>query len=799
MGEVRHRSSGSLKQENKKHKSAGRTKGGLRRLAGAGRVGGGASTKKRRKVATKAERLNRAKQLQRDARESLMAKRRDAAGGAPKIVAVLALSERVDATRVARLLAGAEADASDEDQGVSWGIARVVATSPTVKYISAAHGDVMGSLDAVSIAEAVVLCMAYPPGQAEDEDGVEDEDERMSVVTGMSTASSLKYQSLADACSIPALKVMDAVKAMGSPPIAGLVVPPPSLQRVGAREGESLSKSALRRMRRRDISADRMARRYFGSEFGEKVPWLRLGGCESGDASSAAAAAERMVTGLVRNRKSEPNWRSTRSTVLCDEAEILDGLLRVSGWVRVAALSPDRLVHVPEHGAAAVVRIETTAGDAFLPDEIEQEPLEMRAEIDPLAGEQTWPDEADENFAPEGGDEKKRKNTMTSDYQAAWESDDNADDDEVSFDLNNAKNEDEIVEKRQRLAEEMEFPDEVDAPADQAARERFARYRPLHANLRDVDWDPYESLPRDYARAHALPNYDSSRKKAVLAATKESKGIPVGSYVTLYLRGDNFEASVERMMRQKGATPVVSLLRHENRLSVVHFLVKRVVERTDEEQDLLEEDEEPLASKDPVIARVGYRSWTARPVYSQQSLKGRTHKFERFFKEGEHCVATLFGPITFSPAPIFLFRNDKLVAVGSAMDADPNRIILKRIILTGIPVRTHKRKAVVKHMFYNPEDVRFYKPAQLSTKHGLTANITEPLGTHGHFKIALSRPMRQSDTIMLTLYKRVFPKFCNPFSSEGDDGVADGIDTSMLNSGHHGEDDDDYSKYFKVC
>mmetsp|Transcript_13423 Transcript_13423/g.43324 ORF Transcript_13423/g.43324 Transcript_13423/m.43324 type:complete len:218 (+) Transcript_13423:218-871(+) len=100
----------------------------------------------------------------------------------------------------------------------------------------------------------------------------------------------------------------------------------------------------------------------------------------------------------------------------------------------------------------------------------------------------------------------------------------------------------------------------------------------------------------------------------------------------------------------------------------------------------------------------------------------------------------------------------EVVAAGAALDCDPNRVTLKRAVLTGLPARTHKRKAVVKQMFYNPRDVLYFKPAALTTKHGLTCHITEPIGTHGHFKVALSKPMKQNDTILLTLYKRVYPK-----------------------------------------
>lgn len=50
-------------------------------------------------------------------------------------------------------------------------------------------------------------------------------------------------------------------------------------------------------------------------------------------------------------------------------------------------------------------------------------------------------------------------------------------------------------------------------------------------------------------------------------------------------------------------------------------------------------------------------------------------------------------------------RSQQLVALGSMMGADADRIVVKRIILTGYPTRVHKRNATVKYMFYNPDDV----------------------------------------------------------------------------------------------
>lgn len=377
------------------------------------------------------------------------------------------------------------------------------------------------------------------------------------------------------------------------------------------------------------------------------------------------------------------------------------------------------------------------------------------------------------------------------------------------------------IKARKEMKNEMDYPDEVETPLDVPARVRFQKYRGLKS-FRSSPWDPEENLPLDYSRIFRFKNFIVSQKVALEGFDPDNDYNLWENYITLHIA--NVPMSMIEVIKQKKEPLIVfGLLKHEQKTSVVHLLVKRTNESVvikqaadydpsdnitkmieyhpqdgddDEEEPIpgAEIEEHPIKSKDELIIQIGFRTFKCNPIYSEHNPRNDKHKFERFFAPYRFLIATVYAPVTFKPSPVLMFRrnqkgpqltlldsntivetatsgnnheqpNLEFVGHGTVHSVDPYRCIIKKIILTGHPYKIHKNQVVARYMFFNPEDVRWFKPVEVYTKYGRHGVIKEAIGTHGYMRCLFDDNVLPKDTICMNLYKRVFPKWTTESSS----------------------------------
>ncbi|CAD5211964.1 unnamed protein product [Bursaphelenchus okinawaensis] len=517
--------------------------------------------------------------------------------------------------------------------------------------------------------------------------------------------------------------------------------------------------------------------------------------------------------------------QTRRPFILIEQAEMVDnkggiGTLKVTGYVRGPPLNVNRLVHIQGWGDFQLEKIvdgrdprslkrrvyNTEETDVIaVADQNELESLQSEVIPDPMDTEQPDVDEGPQfDGVFKVPKLKKKVPAGMSEYQASWivdndefnddsdgaedeedfegEEEDSEDEDYLERDMNpmeeeeeddamsigsamnetisiagiedRAADEDEVRKFREEN-EDKQWPDQVECPIDQQARVRFQKYRGLKS-FRTSPWDERENLPIDYARIFKFASFSRTKRlvikeqQADYTEEKASQVAKTGVYVTVYVK--NVPAHILNDIDPRYPLALYGLLKHEQKFSVMNVVLRKYNGYT-----------APVKNKETLVFHVGPRRFAVDPIFSQHST-GDKYKMERFMPEGTPFVASYYGPVTFGPCPVLVFKrdmegNETFVAYGSVLNANPDRIVLKRIVLSGHPYKITKRSAVVRFMFFNKEDIDWFKPVELYTDNGHRGHIKDSIGTHGLMKCVFNTPLGKQDAVKMNLFKRVFPRW----------------------------------------
>ncbi|KAF3048159.1 hypothetical protein E8E12_010923 [Didymella heteroderae] len=340
----------------------------------------------------------------------------------------------------------------------------------------------------------------------------------------------------------------------------------------------------------------------------------------------------------------------------------------------------------------------------------------------------------------------------------------------------------EAYRKSRKTEEEqdLEFPDEIELHPNQDARERLMKYRGLKS-LKQSVWEteedrPYE--PEEWQRLLEISDYKRTATKFMREAW--AGGVKPGTRVSVHIRG------VPLQLQQSQSRPVAmfSLLRHEHKRTACNYSI------------LLSTDHGmTIKSKTEMIVQCGARRMVINPLFSQAgNTPNNVHKFDRFIYPGQNAIATFIGPLTWGNVPLLYFQRTtspstpdspsssglQLIGTGTSLPPSMNRIIAKRVVLTGHPYKINKRVVTVRYMFFNDSDVKWFKSLPLWTRRGRSGFIKESLGTHGYFKATFDGKINPMDAVAVSLYKRVWPRPARAWSAEDANAVAESEEAPML-------------------
>lgn len=393
-----HHSSGRLKQSNKIHKGCEKSKRAQKRALGPGKVAGtgnnpgkGANTSESTAKTNRLNRINKERQLRKQKREAvILQKRLGSDSGPPKVIAIVPLAHTVDVQSLLDAFVTEASTAADLAPTAASSDARVLHLNfsryKTQISFVVANFDMASTLDTLKVADLVLFVID------------------VKAVSHLKGAAANATDSIV---SEQARTILTAIKAQGCPEALCCV------QGMNAFQGKALNerRKFVTRVLEVEVLTGASAARVF--EFNGK--------------QDGVSQLSRQLCSLTPK---DVMWRSIRSCLLsasCDAVSATSSsVVRVGGYLRGRPLPVNSLVHIVGVGTgriaqivvgcsnsvrrgdrvAAVLNAAVANADAeqqqqqddvliLKPHRQSQETLVLEAAADGIAGEQTWPSEAE--------------------------------------------------------------------------------------------------------------------------------------------------------------------------------------------------------------------------------------------------------------------------------------------------------------------------------------------------------------------------------------------------------------------
>lgn len=180
-----------------------------------------------------------------------------------------------------------------------------------------------------------------------------------------------------------------------------------------------------------------------------------------------------------------------------------------------------------------------------------------------------------------------------------------------------------------------------------------------------------------------------------------------------------------------------------------------------------------LKSRDPLIFSVGWRRFQSLPIYSKLEDNLR-HRMLKYTPEHVACISHFWGPITPQSTGILAIQDVasrepgfRIAATGSIVELDKSTHVVKKLKLTGVPMKIYRKTAFIKDMFNSALEVAKFEGARIKTVSGIRGQIKRAVAKpEGCFRATFEDKIMLSDIIFCrTWYKVDVPRFYNPVTS----------------------------------
>ncbi|XP_043254271.1 ribosome biogenesis protein BMS1 homolog isoform X1 [Colletes gigas] len=180
-----------------------------------------------------------------------------------------------------------------------------------------------------------------------------------------------------------------------------------------------------------------------------------------------------------------------------------------------------------------------------------------------------------------------------------------------------------------------------------------------------------------------------------------------------------------------------------------------------------------LKSRDPLILSMGWRRFQTLPIFSklEDNLRSRMLKYT---PEHVACMSHFWGPVTPQGTGVLAVQDVatrapgfRIAATGSVVEMEKSTEIVKKLKLTGVPMKIYKKTAFIKDMFNTTLEVAKFEGARIKTVSGIRGQIKKAVSKpEGCFRATFEDKILLSDIVFCrTWYKVDVTKFYNPVTS----------------------------------